>query len=160
MPGNRRQDAEEAGRKARGGAPQRSRAAVAARALVLAAVLVASGCGTSETMPEDEAEGTVESFLAACAEDEGLAAVELLTEPTADEFLTTSATAEGCRKVLRLKARDRPPPAPAEVFRHATVSDVHVEGGFGTALVTIEGRSRRVELEEQGAIWKLSNHPL
>ena len=160
MAGNRREDAQGAGSKARGGAPLRSRAAVAARALVLAAVLAASGCGTSETMPEDEAEGTVESFLAACAQDEGLAAAELLTEPTADEFLTTTQTAEGCRKVLRLETPSRPPPAAAEAFRQATVSDVHVEGGFGTALVTIEGKSRRIELEEQGARWKLSNHPL
>ncbi|MDP8943227.1 MAG: hypothetical protein M3N16_03805 [Actinomycetota bacterium] len=160
MDGSRREDARETRMTAREGARRRSRAVAVRRALVVAALLAASGCGTSETMPEDEAQGTVESFLAACAEDEGLAAVELLTEPTADAFLTTTETAEGCRKVLRLEAPDRPPVAAAQAFRDATVSEVHVEGGFGTAVVTIEGRSSRVELEEEAARWKLSNHPL
>ena len=160
MTGNRHDDAREAGSRARAAASRRSRAAAAVGALIVLAALAASGCGTSETMPEDEAEGTVESFLAACAGDEGLAVAELLTDPTADVFLTTTKTTEGCRKVLRLETPERPPAAAAQAFRTATVSDVHVEGGFGTAVVTIEGKRRRIELEEQGARWKLSNHPL
>ena len=157
--------AERRRRRARGpeGVARPARAALRSivRALVVAAaVLATAGCGTSETMPEDEAEGTVRSFLAACARDEGVAALEALTEPTQKEFLTATETAGGCKKVLRLEGALRPPIVTGEAFRAATVSEVHVEGGFGTALVTIEGRSTRVELEEVGAKWKLSNHPL
>ena len=133
----------------------------AALALALAAaVLAGAGCGTSETMPEDEAEGAVRSFLAACAEDDQEAALEALTEPTGEAFLGARETVEGCRKVLRIEPPHGPPKVPAEAFRHATVSQVHVEGGFGTAVVTVGARSTRVELEEEAAVWKLSNHPL
>ena len=132
--------------------------------LAAAAALAISGCAAVEVGPEktpavEEARGTVESFLAACAEEESAPATEALTEATRAHFLA-SDTIEGCKRVLRIAAPFRPPVAAAEAFREAHVSHVHVEGGFGTAAVTVEEHHSQVHLEEVGGRWKVSNHPL
>ena len=128
--------------------------------VVLAAAAVAAGCGATETPPHNEAMGAVKAFLAACAEEEGVAAADALTETTRAAFLEAGDTIEGCQKVLRLQEPHRPPLAAAESFRKATVGEVHVAGGFGSAMVIVEGKHSHVELEEVGRRWRVSSPKL
>lgn len=125
-----------------------------------AAALAVLGCASYETPPEENAKGAVETFLAACAEDDGVPASEALTEATRSAFLTESETIGACKKVLHLSTPHRPTFVEAEAFREAEVSEVHVAGGFGTAAVKVGEHHTEVELEEVGRRWRLSSHPL
>ena len=125
-----------------------------------ATALAAVGCGATETPPHNEAMGAVRSFLAACAEEEGTAAAETLTESTRAAFLDAGDTIAGCEKVLHVQEPYRPPLVAAESFRKAAVAEVHTAGGFGSAVVIVDGKHSHVELEEVGRRWRVSSPKL
>jgi len=133
------------------------------RVLVTVAALAALGgvgCDSGSTVSTDEeAHAAVETFLATCAGEQPLAAVDLVTEPVREELVKAPSILEGCVEILAL---DVPEPAPdgilKAVLRNAEVSEVRTSGGFGTAVVrTGTGERSEIELESSGDAWYLAN---
>jgi hypothetical protein len=129
-----------------------------ARACGLSAVVVAAlALASCDTTPSerDRVHGAAQTFVQSCAEGEGVAASEGLTEATRDRFLEAGDVLAGCRAVLGV-------PGPAIVssrdqLRSARIAEADAHGGIGSALVELPGGvRRRVEAERVEGRWLLA----
>lgn len=126
--------------------------------VVIAAVLVA-GCGRATPHERDGVRAAAATFLLACAEGEGTAAIEGLTEPTRREFLAAPDTLAGCKRVLGVADAAGAVPQ-RESLRAARVVGASAHGGFGHASIELPGGIRReVEAESVAGRWLLANPP-
>jgi hypothetical protein len=132
----------------------RSLLPIAAAALALAL----GGC-SDQPGPVDGVRGAASTFLQNCAEGEGVAASEGLTEATREEFLGESGVLAGCRRVLG--TADTGIPASGEALRSARVVEADEHGGIGSAEVERPGGlRRRIEAEQVEGRWLLALPPL
>ncbi|MDQ4130707.1 MAG: hypothetical protein M3133_06945 [Actinomycetota bacterium] len=159
-------------------ASQRHRSRIpAAAALALALILPLAACGgkpygsaygSEDSVPAQEAGNrgnayaTVNTWLTACAEEEGKVVAEILTTPVRDVLYTAPSVLTGCERVAELVPGPDPPPEELKrVFERATIEHVRVEGGFGTATVRSPlGTTSELELERSMGTWAISNPPL
>jgi hypothetical protein len=127
-------------------------------ALAVAAVVAVAGCDTKPD-DRDRVRGAAQTFLETCAEGEGVAASETLTEPTREQFVEASDVLAGCRTML---AVDDPGALPSrEGFRDVRVTGTDAHGGFGSARLELPGgMRRRVEAELVEGRWLLAVPPL
>lgn len=140
--------------------PSALRAGPAAAVLAALAVL-APACARAEEIEREKAYASVDTLLAACAQDEGEPALEILTEAARRTFLAGRDTAESCERILDLLGPGMPPPAEArDAFGRAKVTEVQIDGGIGSAAVELEGRRSELDLELVSSEWKVSNPPL
>lgn len=127
----------------------------------LASGLVIAGCGGEATAGEEEkARETVETFLESCARADGLAALDILTEPVRKQFLAAPSAVEGCQEVLAFGFAEPLSSEEAKrAFARADVTDVRTgESGFARATVEAEsGERTELELESSGDLWLLAN---
>jgi hypothetical protein len=143
--------------------PRHPRPARPALAALLAAAAL-GGCGDVREAEEgDRARAAVEAFLHVCSRGEGKAALEVLTDPAASEFLKGTSAVDGCQRILGVGVGEPGADLVSEGeealkrdFEEARVSGVDLRGGFGTATVEIAGRSVEVELESKGDVWSLT----
>src|SRR3954469_20182064 len=107
-----------------------------AATLALAALALAS-CETTPSEP-DRVRGAAQTFVQSCAEGEGVAASEGLTESTREEFLAAPGVLAGCRHVLGLPQDSAAARSP-EQLRDARIAEADAHGGIGSALVELPG---------------------
>jgi hypothetical protein len=143
------------------------RARLLAAGLALPAALVlAAGCGdtTFETSPEARAhaKAAVETWLAACAKEDGEAVNELLPPSVGEEVFKAPSVLDACERIADLTPAPEPTAEELETaFKEAKVERVEADAGFGTATVRgPEGRTSELELEIDRGRWHLSNPPL
>jgi len=147
----------------------RVRPLAAAGAALAALALVA--CGENDVPVDTDdayiARQTLQTFLQLCADDEGLAAFEILNEPAAEVFLKAKTTAAGCNRILQLTplGDDAGEDAAAQAlafkaFREARIVELEVTGGLAEALVRAGDLESTVELEDTGERWLLTNASL
>ena len=130
-----------------------ARAPVVAAAALLVAL---AGCGHGKPGATDGVRAAVQTFTQNCAEGEGVAASEGLTEPTREEFLAEAGVFAGCRRVLGLGS-GAPGFAAPDALRSARVSGADAHGGIGSAIVELPGGvRRRVEAERVEGRWLLA----
>jgi len=133
-----------------------------ARACVLAAAAFGPGLAACDATPDerDRVRGAVETFVQSCAEGEGVAASEGLTESTREEFLAASDLLTSCRAVLGVED-DPAALGSREQLREARITEEDAHGGFGSAVVELPGGTRRrVEAERVEGQWRLAVPPL
>lgn len=124
------------------------------------AVLLA-GCARADVIEREKAYASVDTLLAACAQDEGQPALEILTEPARRTYLAGGDTAESCERILGLLGPRMPPLVEArDAFGRARVTEVQVDGGVGSAVVELDGRRSELDLELVSSEWRVSNPPL
>jgi hypothetical protein len=127
--------------------------------LPIAAVALALGGCSDKPGPVDGVRAAASTFLQNCAEGQGVAASEGLTEATREEFLAESGVLAGCRRVLG--TADSGIPASGEELRAARVVEADQRGGIGSAEVELPGGlRRRVEAEKVEGRWLLALPPL
>ena len=68
--------------------------------LALSAVLAVTGCAGATLSPEQDAVGTVQTFLTQCARDRPLAVMQTLVPAARHEFVSAGRTRVGCARVL------------------------------------------------------------
>lgn len=117
--------------------------------LVAAAAAALSGCGTYGE--RDAARGTVDSFLAACAEDHATDAYEMLVPAGQRAFAAAGSATAGCGRILRAS----PGAATASDLRAASVGAVDVASDHGTARVVLAGHPKTVTLDLTSDGWRL-----
>ena len=136
-------------------------------ALAVAGVLAAAaGCGDetwgSSHAVKEQALGAVETWLGACAEEDGEAVVEVITPQTEEMIFAAPSVLAGCQRIARLGLPPEADPKQLkEQFETAIVERVEVDAGFGTALLrSAEGTTSELQLELDMGRWMLSNPPL
>lgn len=122
---------------------------------VMALALLASGCGTSQDDPAEKAHATVETFVESCARGDALAALDILTEAAAADFLAARSGVEGCRLFLAPVVPDRDPEDPAEL-RAVEVVDARANAGYAAVEVEGDGETATVELEQVRGVWQVA----
>jgi hypothetical protein len=68
--------------------------------LALATVLTVTGCAGATLSPQQDAVGTVQTFLTQCARDRPLAVMHTLVPAAQHEFVSAGRTRAGCARVL------------------------------------------------------------
>jgi hypothetical protein len=125
---------------------------------VTALALAPAGCSDNPG-PVDGVRAAASTFLQNCAEGEGVAASEGLTEATREEFVAESDVLAGCRRVLG--TADSGTPTSGEELRSARVVEADEHGGIGSAEVELPGGlRRRIEAENVEGRWLLALPPL
>lgn len=129
--------------------------------LVLTAAIALSACAASSTSdagPEENVHEAVETLLDACAHENGLAAMEMLTEPARRTFLASGSVLEGCRKATEpLVSEGVPELLVAESFAAAEITEVSVHGDHASAVVEAEGSRTELDAEDAGGVWHVAN---
>jgi hypothetical protein len=125
--------------------------------LVAAALAAISGCGESETTPEDEATGTVAVFLEGCAEGDSIAVQDTLTDGLRRQFLRAGEPARGCAAIALPPATARE--ASPSSFAGSEPAAIAVDAGFGTATVRTPSGEYELELEQSNGQWRISQPP-
>jgi hypothetical protein len=95
-----------------------------ALACALALGVAVAGCADGRVSDQDQARGTVETFLAQCAADRGVRVLETLNRPARGVFLQAGGARAGCSAVLRRPAR----PLSAAQLRGAVPRLVRFDG--------------------------------
>ncbi len=136
-------------------------------ALAVAGVLAAAaGCGDESwgrsPVVQEQARGAIETWLGACSEEDGEAAVEVLTPETEKLIFSAPSVLAGCQRIARLGLPpDADPKQLKGQFETAIVERVDVDAGFGTAVLrSANGTASELQLELDTGRWILSNPPL
>ena len=138
---------------------------VSALAGVATAILLA-GCGDdtygSSHGTKEQAKAAVETWLGACAVEDGEAVLVPLARSTREMIFKAPEVIEGCERIADLTPVEEPSPEElTKLFGGAHVEHVAVDGGTGTATVRApNGRTSEFELEVDRGRWLLSNPSL
>lgn len=126
---------------------------------VCTACLAVAGCDTGdEAGPEEQAQATVETFLASCAEGDVVAAELTLTEPQRAMFIRAGEELDGCLTVVEIEPPgDLSPEEVQALFDAAGTTSVHVDGGFAHVGVETPDHRRTLELEQLRGRWLIAS---
>lgn len=129
--------------------------------LAVTAAIALSACAASSTSdagPEEKVHEAVETLLDACAHENGLAAMEILTEPARRSFLAADSPLAGCRKVTEpLVSEAVPDLLIPDRFAAAEITEVTVHGDEASAMVESEGSRTELDAEDAGGVWQVAN---
>ena len=120
--------------------------------VALALALPLAGCGNTSTPPTEQALGTLDTFLALCAEKHPLRTLPTLLTPAQSIVLRARDPAEGCGRVLGLPGATG---LRADDFRDVRVRLRGFDGAASTFAVAVAGTSRRVRVTYGEGGWRL-----
>ena len=119
------------------------------RLALLAIALMFAGCAGETGTPEQDAVGTVATFLAQCARDRPLNAMAELVPGAQRDFLAAGGTVAGCARTLRVGGL-----APG-AFAAARPRLRSFTGQHAVVLVGIAGRDVPLELTYGEGYWRI-----
>ncbi len=118
---------------------------------VLTLAALAGGCGDPSSPPEAQARGSLDTFLATCAEKRPRLALPTL-QPAAQSLVLEGTPAEGCGKVLGV---ERPERLTADDFRRPAIRLVGFDGATSRFAVGVASIMRTVTLTFGDGGWRL-----